>query len=62
MGKRLNSYTVGFKLKVVEFALEHGKRAAGRKFDMDEKCVRQWCSRKEAKRALSEVSYTSFPN
>lgn len=48
MGKHLNSYTAGYKLKVVEFALEHGKRAAGRKFDVDEKCVRRWCAQKEA--------------
>ncbi|KAH9368731.1 hypothetical protein HPB48_004750 [Haemaphysalis longicornis] len=48
MGKHLNSYTAGYKLKVIEFALEHGKRAAGRKFDVDEKCVRRWCAQKEA--------------
>lgn len=48
MGKQLNSYTAGYKLKVIEFALEHGKRAAGRKFDVDEKCVRRWCAQKKA--------------
>lgn len=47
MGKYLNSYTAAFKLKVVEYALEHGKRAAGRHFDVDEKCVRRWCGQKE---------------
>ena len=50
MGKYLNSYTAGYKLKVIEYALEHGKRAAGRKFDVDEKCVRRWCAQKEALR------------
>ncbi|KAG0429613.1 hypothetical protein HPB47_023439 [Ixodes persulcatus] len=48
MGKYLNSYTTGYKLKVIEFVLENGKRAAGRKFDVDEKCVRRWCAQKEA--------------
>ncbi|KAH8037376.1 hypothetical protein HPB51_009931 [Rhipicephalus microplus] len=48
MGKQLNSYTAGYKLKVIEFALEHGKRAVGRKFDVDEKCVRRWCAQKKA--------------
>ncbi|KAK8758329.1 hypothetical protein V5799_004041 [Amblyomma americanum] len=48
MGKHLNSYMAGFKLKVVEFALEHGKRAASRKFDVDEKCVRRWCGQRDA--------------
>lgn len=48
MGKYLNSYTAGFKLKVVAHALEHGKRAAGRRFDVDEKCVRRWCAQKDA--------------
>ncbi|KAH8026659.1 hypothetical protein HPB51_023677 [Rhipicephalus microplus] len=47
-GKQLNSYTAGCKLKVIEFALEHGIRAAGRKFDVDEKCVRRWCAQKKA--------------
>lgn len=53
MGKHINSYTAGFKLKVVEFALDHGKRAAGRKFDVDEKCVRRWCNQKDALKTTS---------
>lgn len=39
IGKHPNSATSVFKLKVVEFALEHDKHATGRKFDMEEKCV-----------------------
>ncbi|KAH8038625.1 hypothetical protein HPB51_002749 [Rhipicephalus microplus] len=46
MGKHLNSYTAGYKLKVVEFALEHVKRSTGRKCNADEKCVRRWCAQK----------------
>jgi hypothetical protein len=33
-------YTAKFKLEVVRYAQEHGKRAAGRKFDVDESNVR----------------------
>lgn len=44
MGKDLIVYTVSFKLKVVAYVEEHGKRATGRKFDVNEKCVRQRCS------------------
>lgn len=43
----------GFKLKVVEFILEHEKCAASRKFDEDKKCVRQWCTQKEALKSTS---------
>lgn len=43
MGKYRRAYAAGFKLQVVKYAEEHGKRAAGRKFDVDEKCVRCWC-------------------
>ncbi|KAK8776332.1 hypothetical protein V5799_030319 [Amblyomma americanum] len=46
VGKYLNSYTAGF-------AVEHGKRAAGRKFDVVEKCVRRWCNQKDALRDTS---------
>lgn len=55
MGKHLNSYTAGFKLKVVAYALEHGKRAAGRQFDVDEKCVRRWCDQKDALASTSKT-------
>ncbi|KAG0414191.1 hypothetical protein HPB47_008619 [Ixodes persulcatus] len=43
MGKYRRAYAAGFKLQVVKYAEEHGKRAARRKFDVDEKCVRCWC-------------------
>lgn len=68
MDKQLNSNTAGFKSKVVEFALEHGKCGAGIKFDVDWKCVWGWCNQrmhsgtKAAKSALSEASHGSFLN
>ena len=36
------SYTAVFKLQVISYAEEHGNRAAGRKFDVDESNVRKW--------------------
>lgn len=68
MDKQLNSNTGGFKSKVVEFSLEHGKCGAGIKFDVDWKCVWGWCNQrmhsgtKAAKSALSEASHGSFLN
>jgi transposase-like protein len=41
MAKR-RSYTAEFKLKVVTFAEKNGNRKAERKFEVDEKSVRQW--------------------
>ena len=37
MGRVRASYTSKFKLQVVRYAVEHENRAAGRKFDVDEK-------------------------
>jgi hypothetical protein len=39
MGRVRAGYTSKFKLQVVHYAQEHGNRAAGRKFDGDEKNV-----------------------
>ena len=41
------SYTAVFKLQVISYAEEHGHRAAGRKFDVDESNVRKWRRNKE---------------
>ena len=41
------SYTAGFKLRVVGYAVEHGNRAAGKKFAVDESCVRRWRVQRE---------------
>lgn len=39
---RYASYTAAFKLKAIEYALEHGNRAASRHFGVNEFCVRYW--------------------
>lgn len=41
------SYTAGFKLRVVSYAVDHGNRAAGNKFSVDESCVRRWRVQRE---------------
>jgi hypothetical protein len=46
MPKIRNSYTANFKLKVIEFAVKNGNRAAGREYNVDEKCVRDWIKQK----------------
>ena len=45
--RKRSSYDASFKLKVIRYAEEHGNRAAGREFCIDEKSVRQWRSMKE---------------
>ena len=42
------SYEASFKVKVGEFTEQHGNRAAGRSFSVDEKIVRGWRKQKEA--------------
>ena len=42
MGRVRTSYTAKFKLEVVKYAEENGKREAGRKYDVDPKNVRHW--------------------
>ncbi|KAH8032029.1 hypothetical protein HPB51_022777 [Rhipicephalus microplus] len=37
MGQHLRSFTAAFKLLVIDYAEEHGKCEAGRKYDVDEK-------------------------
>ena len=46
------SYTVGFKLKVIQYAREHGNRAAGRNFGIAETCARRWQKEEEKLRKL----------
>lgn len=42
MPPKRKSYTAKFKRAVVNYAEQHGNRAAGRHFDMTEKMVRTW--------------------
>lgn len=46
MGKYA-SYTAGFKLKAVQYAQEHGNRAASRHFDVGETSIRYWRAQEE---------------
>lgn len=46
------SYSVGFKLNVVQYAKEHGNRAAGRNFGISESCARRWQKMEETLRKL----------
>ena len=41
------SYEAGFKLKVVDYAEEHGNRGAEREFGVSEKVVRGWRKQKD---------------
>ena len=53
--KRLKSYDAAFKLKVTAYAEEHGNRAAGREFCINESMVRSWRKQKdERKKAILE--------
>lgn len=54
MGRVRAGYTSKFKLQVVRYAQEHGNRAAGRKFDVDEKNVRRWILTKDALEKTSQ--------
>ena len=49
-GKRF-SYTVAFKLQVIQYVKEHGNRAGERKYGVSEKLIRDWRG-KEAKLQL----------
>lgn len=40
--KRRRSFTNLKKLEIIEFAEKNGNRAAGRAYEVDEKCVRDW--------------------
>jgi hypothetical protein len=47
MGKKNNSYTASYKLKVISFAEQLGNRAAQREFGVLESDVRYWRKQKE---------------
>ena len=54
MGRVRASYILKFKLQVVHYAVEHGNRAAGRKFDMDEKNMQRWTQIQDALENMSQ--------
>jgi hypothetical protein len=47
MGKKNNSYTASYKLKVISFAEQFGNRAADREFGILESNMRYWRKQKE---------------
>jgi hypothetical protein len=47
MGKKNNSYTASYKLKVISFVEQFGNRAAQREFGILESNVRYWRKEKE---------------
>lgn len=53
------SYDAKFKLRAVEFAVEHGNRAAGRQFEVSEKLIRDW---RKASPALRTMKSTKKAN
>ena len=50
MGKKNNSYTASYKLKVLSFVEQFGNRAAEREFGILESSMRYWRKQKEALR------------
>jgi hypothetical protein len=63
MGKKNNSYTASYKLKVIRFTEQFGNRAAQREFGILECNVRYWRKQKELlKQAKSDSRAFSGPN
>lgn len=61
VGKDLVAYTGPFKLRVVAYAEEHWTlKATGRKFGVNDKCVRRWCNQK-GQLAATNQTRKSFP-
>jgi hypothetical protein len=50
MGKKINSYTASYKLKVISFAEQFGNRAAEKEMGILESSVRYWRKQKETLR------------
>ena len=46
MAGRKRSYEISFKLKIVDYAKSDSNRATARKFEVDERRVREWRSLK----------------
>lgn len=48
------SYSVAFKLKVVEYAKSHGKHKASKMFCIDRKRVREWSQNEDSLKTLAK--------
>ena len=46
-GKKVRSFAVSFKLRAIAHAEVHGNRSATRKYDVDERHVREWRAKKK---------------
>ena len=55
------SYTVGFKLKVIEEAEKTGNRSAGRVFGVNEKLVRDWRKKKDELMKMLKAAKSARP-
>ena len=42
---RYHSFTAKEKLRIIEEAENIGNRAEGRKYDVSESCIRDWCKK-----------------
>ena len=47
-GEQRRSFTIGFKEKIVEYAVRRSNREAARRYDVDERRVREWCTKIDA--------------
>ena len=52
-GKKVRSFTVSFELRAIAHAEVHGNRSAARKYDVDERRVREWRAKKESISSLN---------
>ncbi|KAH8019779.1 hypothetical protein HPB51_022148 [Rhipicephalus microplus] len=56
---RYASFTVGFKQKALDYALEHGNRVAGRHFDVDEIRIR-YCKKQRDRLMATNSTRRAF--
>ena len=55
MGRIRNSYTSKDKLTIIAYAEAHGKRAAGREFNVGESSIREWRRMKERLKKMPQT-------
>jgi hypothetical protein len=55
-GKRLHSYDLAFKLKVITYAKDHGNSKAAKYFNVDRKRVREWRQNEDRLKGAASVA------
>ena len=55
-GETVKSYTIAFKLKVIDYAVLHGNHKASRDFKVDRKRIREWRQNEKSLRAHDQRS------